>query len=254
MLRSLGSLVILGLMMLLIGCGSPTTSGPGQVLAPEPTATAIPATVPPAATAVPPTATATTAPIATAAIPSTTTTAPTATATVAPTATATVAQTATATLPKPTTGTGDAPRTTPTVPAATVGKMVVDSDNRCQVALPAGMTEDAPGTGEFTVENDGGFALLQSIEGAEFDTTVSLFITAFTPIFANYQETNRQKTADSEQVDFTGELINPVRGTMYFKRYGTVLCNIILMVYTSSAYPYEQALGTMIGSVQLVKP
>ncbi len=254
MLRTLSSFVILGLMMLLIGCGSPATSGPGQSLGSDPTATAIPATVPPTATAVPPTATteptatATTAPTATA------TTVPTATATVAPTATATVAPTATATMPIPTKSAGDAPRTTPTVPAKASGAMVVDSDNRCQVALPAGMTEDAPGTGEFTVDNDGGFALLQSIEGAEFDTTVSLFITSFTPIFTNYQETNRQKTADAEQVDFTGELIKPVRGTMYFKQYGSVICNIILMVYTSSSYPYDQALGTMIGSVQLVKP
>ena len=254
MLRYVSSFVILGLMLLLIGCGSPGTSGPGQSLGTDPTATAIPATVPPTATALPPTATATTAPTATATVPPTATTAPTATATVAPTATATVAPTATATKPAPTKGTGDAPRTTPTVPAATSGKMVTESENRCQMALPAGMTEDAPGTGEFTVENDGGFALLQSIEGAEFDTTVSLFITSFTPIFTNYQETNRQKTANAEQVDFTGELINPVRGTMYFKQYGTVICNIILMVYTSSSYPYDQALGTMIGSVQLVKP
>jgi hypothetical protein len=120
--------------------------------------------------------------------------------------------------------------------------------------MPANMTEDAPGSGEFTLTGDEGFALLQSIEGVGLAETVDPFIQSFSPVFTNYQETNRVKTADSERVDFTGELINPLQGTMYFKQFGNVVCNVILIVYTSSDVPYEQTLQTMIGSLQAVKP
>jgi hypothetical protein len=122
------------------------------------------------------------------------------------------------------------------------------------MVMPAGMTEDAPGSGEFTLEDDQGFALLQSIEGADLDTTVSLFIDSFTPIFTGYEETDRQSTADSERVDFTGELIFPLQGTMYFKQIDNTICNVILIVYEESTVPYEETLSTMIDSLDLVKP
>lgn len=138
--------------------------------------------------------------------------------------------------------------------AAGSGAIVTDEDKRCQMALPAGITEDAPGSGEFTLANDAGFALLQSIEGADLATTVTFFIPSFTAIFTDYQEVNRTKAADSERVDFTGELIQPLRGTMYFKQFGSVTCNLILVTYTSSNFPYDQALNAMISSLQAVKP
>jgi hypothetical protein len=132
--------------------------------------------------------------------------------------------------------------------------VVTDAENRCQMMLPAGMTEDAPGTGEFTLDDDQGFALLQSIEGADLDTTVELFTASFTPIFTDYTETNRVTTADSDRIDFTGEFILEVKGTMYFKQFDNVICNVILFVYTTSDAPYDTILNTMIDSLQLVKP
>ena len=122
------------------------------------------------------------------------------------------------------------------------------------MSLPAGVTEDPPGSGEFPFANEKGFALFQSIEGAPLDTTVDLFVQSFTPIFTNYTETNRQKTADSERIDFTGEFIFNVQGTMYFEQSNNTICNIVLFVYADSGIPYEESLGTMIGSLELVKP
>jgi hypothetical protein len=132
--------------------------------------------------------------------------------------------------------------------------VVTDSDNRCQMMLPAGMTEDTPGSGEYTHESDKGFALLQSIEGSDLRTTVDLFVPLFSPLFTDYTETNRVATADSERIDFTGEFIFSIEGTMYFKQFGNVTCNIILFAYTDSGIPYAEILATMIDSLKPVKP
>lgn len=266
MLRYAKPLVTCGLVFLLAACGGQSaTVSTGQSVS---TATAAPSaaasTAPSAAPSTAP-ATATVAPTATTA--ATPTTAATATTAPSPTvaATATTARTATTapaaaspTRSAASSGPSAAPsasgQRTPTVPAAGGGTTVTDSDNRCQMTMPAGMTEDSPGSGEFTLNDDEGFALLQSIQGVGLDTTVDPFIQSFTPVFTNYQETNRVKTADSERIDFTGELIFELKGTMYFKQFDNVVCNVILIVYDTSTAPYDQILETMIGSLQAVKP
>jgi hypothetical protein len=264
-LRHIRSLVILALVFLLAACGEQSTgkaiSAPAAAAttAASPTTVAVASTAPSAAPSAP--ATPTTAATATTAATTTTAATPTtaATATTGPKATAAASPTTARASASPTRSASSAapsaaPQRTPTKPAASGGTLVTDSEKRCQMALPDGVTEDAPGSGELTIGDSKGFVLLQSIQGGNLDATVDAFVPSFTSIFTNYQETNRQKTADSERIDFTGEFILDVEGTMYFKQIDNIICNIVLFVYADSGVDSEAILGTMIGSLQLVKP
>lgn len=237
-------LVFCILSLLLVACGTPETSSVTQVIkAVQPTATETPP--PPTATTAPsPTVAPTVAPAAT--TPPAASAPPASTATRA--ATATVAPTRAAATSAPTRAAAS------TAPSG--GQIVKDEDGRCQVALPAGITEDSPDSGEFTVANDEGFGVLLSTDNpnpADFTTVVESFLTSFTGVFTNYQATNTAKTPSTYRVDFTGELVRTGQGIIYFKQVNQVACGFILFVYDGTSFPYAQAVATMIGTLDALK-
>ena len=243
--------VMLSALVSALGGGRATPTASRAELAPTSTTTndaptptgavalaAIPATAPPA--------TATPAPTGTAPLPIST---PSPTASPAPSATATPAPTDT---PAPTAPARQVPPTaTPARPT------VLDPDGQCQLALPAGFTEETPGGGYFPAIDRSGFAALDSPDtrnGAiSFDTAAQIVITTMKSALQNYQQTDLNKGQGTIQVQFTANSEGRAgRGTIYFRQFGNTVCAATFYLLQGSALPYDATLQGLTTSLRAV--
>jgi hypothetical protein len=235
-------LMACGLILLLAACG-----GAAATATPPPTNTPVPPTntaVPPTNTAVPPTNTAV-PPTATAVPPTATAVPPT--ATVAPTATR----------PAPT-----ATRPVPTATRATSGgttKVLKDSDNVCQVSVPANFTTDAEGN---AVSPDENFALnLVSfpVDTFGFEGTVDFIVELLKASLQNFTEVDNTSGTDRGRpfniVTFTATSAGEnVVGQFYFVQETTNVCALTTLVLAAQLPQYQDLMVNLVDSVQAVKP
>ena len=138
---------------------------------------------------------------------------------------------------------------------------MVDTTKACQVTLAGTFVEDSGGGGNATTTDDNAFLNLSAFPSQPlgFEQTATLFIEGFTQAIDDYKEADRQQGTDRGRpylgVTFTATLIGePIVGQFYFVEEAGNTCALSVLVKQSAASNYGSIIGSLVDSVQAVKP
>jgi hypothetical protein len=163
--------------------------------------------------------------------------------------------------PPPPTTTPLPPTATATRPATVDGAVMLDTEKKCQVTLPASFTPDATGDGNATSSDGNAFLNLTSFdtEPLGFEATTQLVIDEFSAAIDDYEETERRSGTNRGRpftgVTFTATLVGQPRlGQFYFVQEGSTTCAISIVVLQSAASGFGDTIDALVASVQAAQP
>ena len=172
--------------------------------------------------------------------------------------------------PRATPGTPGTPgtpvRATPATPArpaspTTGGIVLTDTDNLCQVTLPATFTPDPAGGGNAVSGDERvGLNLLSFPEATfGFAGTVDFIIGTISASVEGYQEVGRESGTSRGRpytsVAFQGASVGePVAGRFYLVQEGPTVCALTVIMQAAAASEYAATVDALAESVQAVRP